>query len=156
MKTVIFKFEGVLFQKQKNGDFALRCGTRFLLKELKIRQIQSLLIQETRSLDVGFYLTKFNLNNYFKSKNIVWVKNHVSDKIISNFYQNIMELTKLEPENCLVFEDNISGIRAARKAKIGNIVALVSASDKYKYLNLTEVDDVINNFHQFNRLLLRT
>lgn len=73
MKTVIFRFNGGLFVSGEKDDFKPRCGARFLLRELKKRQIELLPFLKNEEL----------------------------------------------------------------------------------YLNQSGVDDVINNFHQFNRLLLR-
>lgn len=155
MKTVIFRFNGGLFQSGEKDDFKPRCGAGFLLRELGKRQIEFLLFLENEELNLNRYLVNYNLNNYFRSENIVRSKDTAADKIDSNFYQKIIKQYGLEAEKCIVFENNISGIVAARKAGIGSIVVLVSAAERYRYLNLSGVDDVISNFHQFNRLLLR-
>ena len=65
------------------------------------------------------------------------------------------ETLGLEPKNCIVFEDAVSGLRAAAAAGAGKVIAVAPEERREAFERMPEVYEVIPNFHEFDRLLLR-
>ena len=61
----------------------------------------------------------------------------------------------LDPKDCIVFEDAISGIEAAYKAGVKNIIAVASREPVDFYKNLNGVNEIITDFSQINLNLLK-
>ena len=59
----------------------------------------------------------------------------------------------LHPQDCVVFEDALSGIEAAYRAGIGKIIAVTSMEDKTYYEGIQGVDYIIPNFVNIDNLL---
>lgn len=140
--------------KEDKAHFSLTCGAAFLLNELKERHIPRLLVIESDKSNYDFYRENFRIDEWFSPKDIMYVDNIVPGKPDSDFYVRAIQEINLPGENCIVFEHTISGIRAAKKAGIGKVVAIVPRNKQYVFENMNEVDDVIGNFHEFDRFLL--
>lgn len=61
----------------------------------------------------------------------------------------------VEPQNCIVFEDAISGVQAAYSAGVRKIIAVVPKEQRDLFEELPGVCDVISSFHWFDRFILR-
>ncbi len=144
----------VLCEEDK-AHISLACGAEFFLNELKERNIPRLLVIESKKPDLDFYFRNFKINEWFMQENIIYVDSLVPGKTNTDFYVQAIQAINLPGENCLVFEDTVSGIHAAKNAGIGQIVVIVPYNNQYIFENMQEVDDVIGNFHEFNRFLLR-
>ena len=72
-----------------------------------------------------------------------------------DFYLRAAETLGLEPKNCIVFEDAVSGLRAAAAAGAGKVIAVAPEERREAFERMPEVYEVIPNFHEFDRLLLR-
>ncbi|WMJ86999.1 HAD family hydrolase [Anaerocolumna sp. MB42-C2] len=143
----------ILWRKAKE-DLTLTCGAEFLLNELKERKIPRLLIMESQRANLDFYIENYGINKWFTKESILCVDNIVPGRTGSDFYVHILQEMNLTGKNYLVFEDSTSGVNAAKQAEIGRVVAIVPYKEHHIYESLHEVDDVIENFHEFNRFLL--
>ena len=61
------------------------------------------------------------------------------------------EKLNLPPEDCLVFEDAIAGINAAKAAGIGKIIAVDSIEPVEFYKNIDGLSGIIKNFDEVDR-----
>jgi beta-phosphoglucomutase-like phosphatase (HAD superfamily) len=59
----------------------------------------------------------------------------------------------VSPEHCIVFEDAVAGIVAARRAGIGRIVGVASMLDEKQLYAIEGVDDVIRDYTDAASLL---
>ncbi|SFL11911.1 hypothetical protein SAMN02983006_00196 [Halanaerobium salsuginis] len=107
------------------------------------------------SFNFDFYLNNFALKNYFKAKDIIFLKDFLPGPPQPNFYQELINEKNLSAQNTIVFENTRAGIKAAQKANLGNIIIFAPKHRNFDYLNIPEITDIINSFYQFNRLLLR-
>ncbi len=83
------------------------------------------------------------------------IDNIVPGKPDLDFYVRSIQAINLPGKNCIVFEDTVSGVQAAKKAGIGKIIVVAPKNKQYIFESMNEIDDIVVNFHEFNRFLLR-
>jgi beta-phosphoglucomutase family hydrolase len=111
-----------------------------LLKELKKNNIHIAVGSSAPVENIDFVLDKLQIRDYF---DVVVIAAMVQKaKPAPDIYLKSAELLGIKPENCLVFEDALAGIAAARSA--GMKVAGVATSLSKE--RLTETDRIINDF----------
>jgi beta-phosphoglucomutase-like phosphatase (HAD superfamily) len=136
-------------------DLKIDPAAKFLLTELQTRKVKLILVMINNSFNFDFYLNNFALKNYFKAKDIIFLKDFLPGPPQPNFYQELINEKNLSAQNTIVFENTRAGIKAAQKANLGNIIIFAPKHRNFDYLNIPEITDIINSFYQFNRLLLR-
>jgi beta-phosphoglucomutase family hydrolase len=111
-----------------------------LLKELRKNNIRVAVGSSAPVENIDFVLEKLQIRDYF---DVVVIAAMVQKaKPAPDIYLKSAELLNIEPGNCLVFEDALAGIAAARGA--GMKVAGVATSLPKE--RLTETDRIINDF----------
>jgi beta-phosphoglucomutase family hydrolase len=111
-----------------------------LLKKLKKNNIPIAVGSSAPVENIDFVLDKLQIRNYF---DVVVVAAMVQKaKPAPDIYLKAAELLNIRPEKCLVFEDALAGIAAARSAKM-KVVGLATSLTKER---LSETDRIINDF----------
>ncbi|MDR0705077.1 MAG: HAD family phosphatase [Planctomycetaceae bacterium] len=111
-----------------------------LLQELKKNNIPMAVGSSAPVENIDFVLEKLKIRNYF---DVVVIAAMVQQaKPAPDIYLKSAELLKTKPENCLVFEDALAGIKAALSAGM-KVVGVATSLPKEK---LTETNKIINNF----------
>jgi beta-phosphoglucomutase family hydrolase len=111
-----------------------------LLDELKRRRIALAVGSSAPEENIDFVIDRLQLRKYFDVVVIAAMVERA--KPAPDIYLKAAELLNVAPQHCLVFEDAIAGIEAARTAGM-NVVGIASSLPKEK---LTDTDMVINNF----------
>lgn len=89
-------------------------------------------------------INKANIKKYFEG---IYTKESVKSlKPDPEIYLKILKDYKVSPEECLVFEDSIEGIRASKKAGIKVVAVYDKYSDKYRKIIDEESDYQIKSF----------
>lgn len=89
-------------------------------------------------------INKANIKKYFEG---IYTKESVKSlKPDPEIYLKILKDYKVSPEECLVFEDSIEGIRASKKAGINVVAVYDKYSNKYRKIIDKESDYQINTF----------
>lgn len=89
-------------------------------------------------------ISKANIKKYFEG---IYTKESVKSlKPDPEIYLKILKDYKVSPEECLVFEDSIEGIRASKKAGINVVAVYDKYSNKYREIINKESDYQINTF----------
>ncbi len=89
-------------------------------------------------------INKANIKKYFEG---IYTKESVNSlKPDPEIYLKILNDYKVSPEECLVFEDSIEGIRASKKAGINVVAVYDKYSNKYREIINKESDYQINTF----------
>lgn len=119
-----------------------------LINFLKNSNIPRGIVSNSNKSYINDLLHRSNLNIYFNKKYIVSCRNYLKPK--PDGYQKGMQLLKINPNKILVIEDSETGIKAAKKAKIKNII-------RYTHNNLNLNKNLrykdIKNFKSFKNLL---
>ena len=101
--------------------------------------------------NVEFYIKEFNLAKWFDLDKIVYSNGKIPGKPAPDIYQIAAKNLGLNPCECIVIEDALSGIEAAEKAGIGNIIAIASREPVDFYKDVKGVSQIITDFNQIDK-----
>ena len=103
-----------LFKEMYRGEVTPLPGLQALLESLKSAGIKTAVATAADRRNAGFTLDELGYHNYF---NIVVTSNEVpAGKPLPDVYLFAAHCLKVNPENCIVFEDSSSGIESAHRA----------------------------------------
>ena len=134
-------------------NFHLAKGAVEFLDYLKDNNIPRTIATMSDKTNVDFYFENFNLGKWFYIDKVVYADGIVPSKPAQDIYQIAAKNLGLEPKDCIVVEDAISGIKSARSAGIGKIIAICSEEPYEFYTSMPEVSEIIRNFCEFDRNL---
>lgn len=180
MIGVIFDFNGTLFNDSAKHEKAwqvfsgkvfrrsisqeefkrfihgrLTLDVKLLLGELKERQIPMTIATASPKINMEYYIKKFHLEKWFDIEKIIYNDGTIPGKPNPDLYVLAAGAIHVEPKDCIVFEDAISGIQAAYNAGVRKIIAVVPREQENQFEKLPGVCDVISSFHRFDRFFLR-
>ena len=133
--------------------FHLAPGATEFLEFLKTNNIPRTIATMSEKDNVDFYIEGFNLSQWFDIDNIVYSDGTIPGKPNPDIFLIAADKLNLHPQDCVVFEDALSGIEAAYRAGIGKIIAVTSMEDKTYYEGIKGVDYIIPNFINADNLL---
>lgn len=123
------------------------------LNYLKENNIPRTIATMSNKANVDFYIEQFNLANWFDIDKIVYDDKTIKGKPAPDIYEIAAAKLNLKPQDCIVVEDALSGIEAARAANIGKIVAIASMDPVELYEKVPAVSEVITDFSDFERIM---
>lgn len=135
---------------QDKKNFKLAPGAIEFLDYLKEKQIPYTIATASGKKNLLFYMESLKLDKWFDLNKIVFDDGTILGKPEPDIYLKAADKIGLKPEQCVVFEDAISGIESAYRANIGKIIA-IGPIDKHEGLRTLEgVDDVIVDYRDLN------
>ncbi len=129
-------------------EFKLADGVIEFLDYLKANNVPRTIATMSEWCNVEFYIKEFNLAKWFDLDKIVYSNGKIPGKPAPDIYQIAAQNLGLEPKDCVVFEDALSGIEAARAAGIGEIIAVASREPVEFYKDIECVSKIITGFRQ--------
>lgn len=135
-------------------SFQLAPGATELLDYLKAENIPRAIATASGKTNVDFYIHHLELKRWFSYDKIIYNDGSVPGKPAPDIYIKAARAIKAAPRDCIVFEDAISGIRAADAAGIGKIIAVASKGEQKYFRNMKEIYAVISNYNEFLIYLL--
>lgn len=132
-------------------NFKLAPGAVEFLDWLKENNIPRTIATMSEKDNVDFYIEGFNLARWFDVDKIVYSDGTMRGKPAPDIYEIAVAKLDLKPEECIVVEDALSGIEAAKNAGIGKIIAIASMDGKDVYENITCVSQIITTFDEIDR-----
>lgn len=136
-------------------NIKLADGVENLLNFLKQKNIPFTIATMSEKVNVDFFIKIFNLAQWFDISKIVFDDGTIQGKPAPDIYLKAANNLGLAPQECIVFEDALSGINAAKSAKIGKIIAVASMENPAFYQKLDCVSLTIKNFNEFDRNILK-
>lgn len=130
-----------------------------VLKELKRRGFVLALATTTTRANLKYYQTEnevmFNKINLDEIFSVILSKEDISEKKPSpEIHNKILKMLNVKPEECLIFEDSLIGVQAAKNAGIEVVTMYDKYSDNvrdeilkmtdYYFRNFDEVLEIIN------------
>lgn len=106
------------------GACVLSPGATALLDTLAEASIPFTIATSSPRSNVDFYIEQFALERWFDVNLIVYDDGTFPGKPAPDPYQRAAKTLGLVPSDCAVVEDAVSGIEAARRAGVGEIIAL--------------------------------
>ena len=122
------------------------------LDYLKANNIPRTIATMSEKENVDFYIKEFHLEKWFDVEKIVYSDGIIPGKPAPDIYLIAAKRLGLDPKNCIVVEDAISGINAAKNAGIGKVVAIASMENPDFYSELG-VDLIITDFKDYKEIL---
>jgi len=152
-KSIIEKFDLNVTAKQlsaekdkivmsKLKDMRLFPGIRTLLNNLKEKNIKIALASSSKRSWINEVIHNNNLHfNY-----IISGESLHKPKPMPDIFLHAAEHLNLPPSSCIVIEDSVNGVKAAKAAGM-NCIAITNTFPKEK---LVEADYIINNLNEFD------
>lgn len=131
-------------------NLKLAPGAIELLDYLKENLIPYTIATASGKENVLFYMETLELYKWFDFDKIVFDDGSFLGKPEPDIYLKAAAKLGVQPENCIVIEDAISGIESAYRANIGKIIAIGPESKHENLRKIKGVSTVISNFKEFN------
>jgi beta-phosphoglucomutase-like phosphatase (HAD superfamily) len=125
--------------------FSLSPGATELLGFLVSHGVPRTIATASEGVNVGFFVEHLGLGQWFDVQQIVYDDGSRPGKPAPDIYLQAARNLGLEPAWCVVVEDSSSGIRAARAAGIGHIVALGPVVKHDRLLRLAGVCEAVES-----------
>lgn len=135
-------------------NIRLAPGAVNLLGYLVQNRIPHTIATSSERTNVDFYIETFNLARWFELDRIVYDDGTIPGKPAPDIYLRAAERIGLQPQECIVVEDALSGLRSARQAGIGRIIAVGPPEKRGELEQIPEADKVISDFDELDRALL--
>lgn len=140
--------------RKDKENMVLAPGAIEFLDYLKENNIPTTIATMSEKNNVDFFIEEFNLAKWFELDQIVFDDGNIKGKPAPDIYLKAAKNLGLKPEECIVVEDAVSGIEAARAAGIGKIIAIASMESEDLYKNIPAVSQIIKNFDEIDRNIL--
>ena len=137
-------------------NFKLAPGAVEFLDYLKEKNIPRTIATMSEWDNVEFYIREFHLEKWFDIEKIVYSDGTIPGKPAPDIFQIAADKLCLKPSECVVVEDAIAGIKSAKSAGIGKIIAIASLEPVEYYKNIEGVESIIKNFNEFDRKIFET
>ena len=99
-------------------------GAVEFLDYLKEHNIPRTIATMSDKTNVDFYFETFKLSKWFDYEKVVYADGIIPSKPAPDIYEIAAKNLNLDPQDCIVVEDAISGITSAKEANIGKIIAM--------------------------------
>lgn len=137
------------------GDaFRLSPGAAGLLDFLAANDIPRAIATSSPRQNLDFYVAHLGLGRWFGDEQLVCDRGAYPGKPAPDIYLEAAARLGLPPPACVVVEDSLAGIAAARAAGIGHIVALGPAGQHATLAAMPGVGTVIGDLGHFPRHLV--
>ena len=137
------------------ANFKLAPGAEEFLDYLKSNNIPMTSATMSERDNVEFYIKEFNLARWFDIDKIVYSNGKIPGKPAPDIFLIAADKIGLAPKDCLVFEDAIAGINAAKSAGIGKIIAVDSLEPVEFYQNIDGLSAIIKDFREVDKNLFQ-
>ena len=135
------------------ATFHLVDGLEEVLDTLKQRHIPMTICSASIKDNIDFFISSFHLDRWFDVDKIVYDDGLHTNKI--TMFQDGASRIDVPIEECLVFEDSLSGIDFAYRCHVAKIIAITTLDKVAEYKQLPGVNTVIQDFMKFDYSLLK-
>ena len=136
---------------ENKENLILAPGAEKFLDFLKENNIPRTIATMSEWDNVEFYIKEFNLEKWFDIDKIVYSNGKIPGKPAPDIYMIAAQNLNLNPKDCIVVEDAISGIASAQNAGIGMIIAIASVENDSLYRNIPYVKQIIHSFDDIDK-----
>ena len=127
-------------------------GAVEFLDYLKENNIPRTIATMSEKDNVDFYIETFNLEKWFDLDKIVYADGTLPGKPAPDIYIKAAKMLNLDPKDCIVVEDALSGLEAGYRAGAGMIIAMASMESDELYKKIPYVDRIIHDFGEIGKL----
>lgn len=143
---------------EKEGEYQALCeedkenlhlvtGLPAFLDLLVSQHVPIAIATASRKFNVDWYIKTFDLLRWFKKENIIYDDGTLTrGKPDPMIYQRAMKKLHRKPEDCLIFEDSVSGLKSALNAKAGSVIAIEPKDVEDRGRSVNGVKEILNDF----------
>lgn len=125
-------------------------GLQYLLDELSENNIPMAVATSARRRYFNFIMDELHIRNYFKV--VLTAEDITKGKPDPEIYIETAEELRIDPKDCIVFEDTLSGIKSAKTAGM-KVVGIATTHSKEE---LSLADAVVESFKEVNHHFLNS
>lgn len=139
--------------RSEGKDYHLVFGLEELLEEAKQQGILMTIASASIKPNIDFFVELFQLDRFFDPAKIVYDDGTHADK--TTMYQKAAQAIGVKLEDCLIFEDSLSGIQSAIKCNPAKLIAVSGSNKSLNYQSFPQVKQVIFDYrkHSLEELL---
>jgi len=129
-------------------DMQLAPGAKDLLRFLLKIKIPFTIATASVNHNVDFFFRNLGLDSFFDRSKVIYNNGHIISKPHPQIFQKAIDIMGLQGDETLVFEDSVSGIKAAENAGVAKIIIVDSYGDDYSrwtYQKIKNFDEVDRN-----------
>ncbi len=136
------------YRRRAVGDptFVLVPGVIEFLDHLKAEGYPMMIATGSDIHNVKCYFEYFSLERWFDWDHIIYDDGIMPCKPDPEIYLRSAALLGKKPEDCMVFEDSLSGVSAARRANIGRVYGFGPGYTPARYESVGGVDGAFDDF----------
>lgn len=138
---------------QDTANLKLVDGAIELFEFLQKNKIKKNIATASEIANLNFFNEQFYLDRWFDFEKIVYDDDIIRGKPAPDMFLKAAGNINVKPSKCIVFEDSMSGIAAAKNAGIGKIVIIDPLAKKSKFIDHPDVNHVIPDYSNFNTAL---
>lgn len=131
-------------------DMVLAPGATELLEYLRTREIPMAIATASGGKNVKFFIENLPLSDYFSEDDIIYNDGTIKGKPDPDLFLKAIDHLGIQNDKTIIFEDSVSGIKAAQNSNPGAVIIVNSVNGDYSGFNLS----VINHFNEFDRNLI--
>ncbi|MGM9641884.1 MAG: HAD family hydrolase [Eubacteriales bacterium] len=136
------------YRRRAVGDptFVLVPGAEEFLDYLKAEEYPMMIATGSDYYNVKCYFEHFHLERWFDWDRIIYDDCTMPCKPNPEIYIRSAALLGKRPQDCIVFEDSLSGVTAARRANIGRVYGFGPGYTPERYESVGGVDGAFDDF----------
>lgn len=122
-------------------------GLPAFLQKLKEQNVPIAICTASMKPNVDWYRKTFHLDDFFKEENYIYDDGTIKHgKPDPEIYLRAISQLKVNPEDCIVFEDAISGLKSAYNAGVKTIYAIKSEAGEKEIQHLSFITGIYRDF----------
>lgn len=121
-------------------DFHLAPGLEELLDKLKEFKMPMTIATASGWKNVQFFFQYLHLDRWFDIHQVIYNDGKVAGKPAPDLFLNAAKVLERDIHDCIIFEDSVSGIEAAKRAQAKRIVGVASMSGQERLKNSGATD----------------
>lgn len=125
-------------------NYRLVPGLSSFLDELKAKGIKRNIASASIKENIDFFVDTFELANWFNIDKITYDDGSYMNKVA--MFKDAAKRMNVEVNDCIIFEDSVSGINCAKEVKAKKIVVIAPKEQWQLYLDDPQIDLVIEDF----------
>lgn len=130
------------------GRCILTPGAEHFLDLLKQRHIPMTIATASIRQNVSFFIEMFHLGKWFDTDKIIYDTGEFRGKPFPDMFLAAARILGVPISGCMIIEDSIGGVHAARNAGAAKIVAISNEGNPEKFSRIEFIDQVITDFRQ--------
>lgn len=132
--------------RSEGADYHLVSGLEKILCEAKQQGIPMTIASASIKPNIDFFVEHFQLDHFFDPTKIIYDDGTHADKM--TMYQKAAQAIGVKLQECLIFEDSLSGIQSAIKCNPAKLIAVSGSNKTLDYQSFIQIKQVIYDFHE--------